>query len=385
MSIEDIYKSTKTKKLLVFVMFGLAISGSLYGLWTIGAGRVRAETLQDKINALNNQIKQNQDAANAKRGEANTLQGTIASLDGNINSAQASLNLTNLQISKTQEDLDQAMARLARQQSILKDNLKLAYRQREISLLEVIASSKDLSSFVAQQQYLSAIKDKVNSNLKEIMQLKKLLDDKKQELVALSSQQTAQVQSIAQQRSQKATLLAQTQGDEAKFRQNVSDLAKKREQVNQQIASQAAAAARGNYVSQGRVRAGQIIAYMGSSGNSTGSHLHFSVINPSGNYINPNGSGFSYTSATSGTITQNYGCSPFPFEPWNSQYGCNFHSGLDIANSFGTPIRAPADGDIIFRGWDPYGAGFNGGYGNMVQIRQDNGYVTLYAHLASFN
>jgi murein DD-endopeptidase MepM/ murein hydrolase activator NlpD len=53
------------------------------------------------------------------------------------------------------------------------------------------------------------------------------------------------------------------------------------------------------------------------------------------------------------------------------------HNGVDYAAATGTPIQTTGDGTIVKRGWD-------GGYGNMVEIRHANGYVTRYAHLNGF-
>ncbi len=50
-----------------------------------------------------------------------------------------------------------------------------------------------------------------------------------------------------------------------------------------------------------------------------------------------------------------------------------FHSGIDIYAKRGTPIRAAADGIVVF-------AGKRGGYGNMVIIDHGNGRTSRYAH-----
>lgn len=68
---------------------------------------------------------------------------------------------------------------------------------------------------------------------------------------------------------------------------------------------------------------------------------------------------------TSGRITQRY--------VW-------YHKGLDIANSANPPILAADAGTVILAGWPD-----NSGYANRVMIDHGNGYVTLYAHLSSFN
>lgn len=57
--------------------------------------------------------------------------------------------------------------------------------------------------------------------------------------------------------------------------------------------------------------------------------------------------------------------------------GYEFHTGVDISLKNGTPLRAPADGVIVDRG-------YRYSYGNTVIIDHGEGYTTLYAHLRSF-
>lgn len=54
----------------------------------------------------------------------------------------------------------------------------------------------------------------------------------------------------------------------------------------------------------------------------------------------------------------------------------HFHTGIDIANQKGTPIFATANGIVKFVGWQE-------GYGKVVVIQHDYGYVTVYGHLSS--
>lgn len=53
------------------------------------------------------------------------------------------------------------------------------------------------------------------------------------------------------------------------------------------------------------------------------------------------------------------------------------HQGMDYAANSGTPVRAIGDGTVIF-------VGKRGGYGNLVEVRHPNGFVTRYAHLRAF-
>ncbi|MCE2802180.1 MAG: M23 family metallopeptidase [Gemmatimonadota bacterium] len=53
------------------------------------------------------------------------------------------------------------------------------------------------------------------------------------------------------------------------------------------------------------------------------------------------------------------------------------HKGLDYSAASGTPVRTIGDGTVTF-------AGRRGGYGNVVEVRHINGFVTRYAHLRGF-
>jgi murein DD-endopeptidase MepM/ murein hydrolase activator NlpD len=57
--------------------------------------------------------------------------------------------------------------------------------------------------------------------------------------------------------------------------------------------------------------------------------------------------------------------------------GVREHKGMDYAAAMGTPVRAIGEGTVITEGW-------GNGYGNMLEIRHRNGYVTRYGHLSRF-
>jgi murein DD-endopeptidase MepM/ murein hydrolase activator NlpD len=56
----------------------------------------------------------------------------------------------------------------------------------------------------------------------------------------------------------------------------------------------------------------------------------------------------------------------------------HFHGGVDLVAPVGTPVRAVADGNVIFRGRE-------GGTGNMITIAHADGIHTIYMHLSRFS
>ena len=79
-----------------------------------------------------------------------------------------------------------------------------------------------------------------------------------------------------------------------------------------------------------------------------------------------------------GSFAQGFGPSPYWFEPTvtvgRTTYW-HFHTGIDIAAPWGTPVGAAADGSVEFAGWS------SDGYGYTVVLVHGGGIRTLYAHL----
>jgi murein DD-endopeptidase MepM/ murein hydrolase activator NlpD len=69
-----------------------------------------------------------------------------------------------------------------------------------------------------------------------------------------------------------------------------------------------------------------------------------------------------------GRISSGYG---YRFHPILGRF--RFHQGVDIPAWIGAPVKATADGVVIYAGWQ-------GTFGNMVQIRHGLGYMTRYGH-----
>ena len=72
----------------------------------------------------------------------------------------------------------------------------------------------------------------------------------------------------------------------------------------------------------------------------------------------------------SGPITSYFGYRYHPILHFT-----RFHAGVDIGASWGSPIVAAGDGQVVAAGW-------SGGYGREVQIAHGGGVVSLYGHMS---
>lgn len=73
-----------------------------------------------------------------------------------------------------------------------------------------------------------------------------------------------------------------------------------------------------------------------------------------------------------GWVTSGFGYRISPFTGKRA-----FHGGIDISSRMGTPVKAPADGVVTFRGRQ-------GGFGKMLAINHGHGMVTRYGHLKDY-
>ena len=74
-------------------------------------------------------------------------------------------------------------------------------------------------------------------------------------------------------------------------------------------------------------------------------------------------------------IAPTYGIFQMPCDCYYTQYFGKGHYGVDLQHKGGSPVFAAEAGTVIRADY-----GWNGGYGNVVEVDHGNGIITLYAH-----
>ena len=127
----------------------------------------------------------------------------------------------------------------------------------------------------------------------------------------------------------------------------------------------------------GAVKIGNVIAATFKLSGTIINTVHFASDSASGQYFDQNGK----------SMRAAFLRAPLEFRRISSVFGgrehpilggWRLHKGTDYAADRGTPVRAIGDGVVVRAGW-------GAGYGNVLEIRHRNGFVTRYGHLSRFN
>lgn len=127
---------------------------------------------------------------------------------------------------------------------------------------------------------------------------------------------------------------------------------------------------------QGTVRVGRVLAAGYTSGGSSIDAIRFESSDGKGRYYDASGK----------SLQAMFLRAPLEFRRISSVFGMRrhpilgvrrAHRGTDYAASSGTPVRSVGDGVVAH-------AGRMSGYGNVVDVRHANGFVSRYGHLRGF-
>ncbi|HEX4681683.1 MAG TPA: M23 family metallopeptidase [Gemmatimonadaceae bacterium] len=126
----------------------------------------------------------------------------------------------------------------------------------------------------------------------------------------------------------------------------------------------------------GATRIGRVIAATFKLSGSIVDAVHFSSEGASGDYFDQTGrsmrAAFRRAPLEFRRISSVFGAREHPILG-----GIRMHKGLDYAADYGTPVRAVGDGVVVRKGW-------GNGYGNVLEIRHRNGFITRYGHLSRY-
>jgi peptidoglycan DL-endopeptidase CwlO len=213
----------------LFIVAGLLIGA-------VAAPLVRADRFQSEINRLQAENAQKAERLRSLEVEADSLQAMVQALQRRIDGLQKQISANQAKNEELKIKIAEAEEELAKQRKLLGENIKAMYLEGDISTLEMLASSKDLSEFMDKQQYRNTVKDKIRSTLDRINELRAQLKSQKDEVERLIKEQQILRDEVATQQAEQRRLLGMNRQQQNAFnrqiRQNKEEIAElKRQQV----------------------------------------------------------------------------------------------------------------------------------------------------------
>ncbi len=274
--------------------------------------------------------------------ELEQIDHNLANLNNKIGNTVQQISVISTQVNKAESELTDVEAQLSGKKEILNKRLRTLYMHGYQNWLIYLFGGKDFTDFVSRFETVGRFA-KIDINMiQSLQEQQKLITDKKQEIVQKQQELNDQKELFVQLKDQnkqamnnklevtqkKQKELEIIQGSRNELEKALDEL----EQTSKQIEA-------------------EIRQYQEKNQTTLGT----------GKYIWP----------IRGRIVQSFGWRMHPILR-RRQY----HTGLDIAIEYGTPILAADSGVVIF-------AGYNGGYGKMLLIDHGSGFSTLYGHASS--
>ncbi|MDQ3093931.1 MAG: peptidoglycan DD-metalloendopeptidase family protein [bacterium] len=371
-----------TKNILAVALAITVLLG--YAVQNIIVSTAKAATiaeLRQRSTELQNEISNNKSTLKDLRAQADSLQGKIDGLAVEIANANREIQLTTVKLEELTLQLQKTEAELERQKGLLKASLRALYEKRGASSVELLIASESFSDFISNQEYLDRLQNSVKESALEVVQLKQQIQEEKQQQEDLKRQQEEQRNVLNSKHAEQQSLLSQTRGEEARYQAMLQQQRKELSNAEAQLTKLLSA---GKFVSQGPVSRGQQIGAVGSTGYSTGAHMHF-MVKRGGETVNPSNGG---TNLINGYLwpvpAYSYVSTPYGYVPCQEYTGCYpagssysvFHSGLDMAAPYYSKVLAAADGQIVFRGC-------SSGLGFVVVVDHGGGWQTWYPHMVT--
>jgi surface antigen len=202
---------------------------------------VNADQYDVRIAQLQAQIEQFNAQAAALGRERNTYENKLAQLSAEKAQIQAQIDLNEAKINQLTEDIKKSEAQIAANKDALGDTIADLYVDDNISAIEMLASSNNISDYVDKQTYREAIQDELSSTIATIKSLKKQLEEQKVGVERALADQKGAREVLAQKEAEQQQLIAAVAGQEQAYQSLSAQTKAEKDRV--QAAQQAAIAA----------------------------------------------------------------------------------------------------------------------------------------------
>lgn len=350
--------------LVLFVQSPIAMANGLSDL------KKQQQSAENKADQLNSSIKQKSTEINGIQNKQEQLLAQIQTLNSKITGTNdkitvvvKDIQVATKEIEALQGSIEELTKKIKERDVLLRERVRAIQENGQVSYIDVLLGANSFVDFIDRFSAVSTLMDADRQiihdqkNDKEALEEQKyLLESKRNKLEANKSELVRLKSSLDSQKQQKNTLINELEKEQEKLS---SEKALLEEQYSEALQIS-------NSLQQQIVAEQNRIAEIARQEEQRRRQANGGSL--------PEVTGGTWMKPTNGRLTSGYG--------WrNLGYGPEFHYGVDLANSAGTPIVAAADGVVSYAA--PLST-----YGNVIIITHSVGgqiYTTVYAHLSSFS
>jgi surface antigen len=234
--------STRRPRSVALAVITLMMVVSLPIQALVSSGVVHAtETsaqISARLRALREDLARYENQAAQLRGQASSLKQALNQLGAERAAVQAKIDINQAEHDELVLQIKQTEDQIKLNRDILGDTIADMYLGDQISPLEMVFSSSNISDFLDKQEYRSSMRDNLQSRIAEIKELKKSLENNKKNVESVLNDQKVQRDILSEKVREQQRLLANTQGQESRFK---AAIAKSREDIGKAEEAHAAA------------------------------------------------------------------------------------------------------------------------------------------------
>jgi surface antigen len=183
---------------------------------------VHADQYDEKIKALQAQNNSTQSLVNSLVAQASSYHDAINKLQGQISHLQAALNANMAEQASLQARIEKIKAKVDQEKEYLGEDIRTMYIDGQLSTIEELASSKNLSDYVDREEYRTSVQNKIDSMIKEIAALQVQLQKQKSQLDVLIKSEQQQNDQLSAARNEQQKLLAYNEGQQAAYNNQIA-------------------------------------------------------------------------------------------------------------------------------------------------------------------
>jgi surface antigen len=213
-------KQTKIPKRL-YSMRAVFAALLLIGLIISGAAIVHADQFDEKIKAISADSAAKAGVVNGLQNQAGSYQAQIAQFQTQIDSIQAQINANEAKQADLQRQITEKQNEVDKQKAYLGEDIRTMYIDGQLTTIEELATSKDLSDYVDKESYRTSVQNKIDSTIKQIAALQKQLQRQKTELDDLVNSEKEQNNQLASKRNEQQQLLSYNQSQQDAYNQQI--------------------------------------------------------------------------------------------------------------------------------------------------------------------